>query len=420
MKLTDTEAIALIDCNNFYVSAERLFDPNLENKPVVVLSNNDGCVISRSNEAKKLVPMGAPLFEVEDVLKAHDAEIFSSNYELYGDMSERVMNTLECFTPEIEVYSIDEAFLGLTEHRKGFNYLGREIQEKLFKFVGIPVGVGIAETKTLAKVANKIAKKSEKAKGVLDLYKSPYTDIALDRTEIGDVWGIGRQSVKKLETINVKTALQFKNCDLRWVKKNFTVVGGRTLLELRGVRCLPLELEPPPKKMITCSRSFGEPVSTYQEVYNAVSTFLMTATEKLRKHRLACRSVTVFIETNRFRPGSFGDSYTFTSSFPTDSIFELQQWTRGAFDKIFEPDLQYKRAGVILGGLMPAEAQTGRMFDQRSEREEKLLRAMDAINKKFGRGTVHLAAAKIGKWKMKRELMSPHYTTRFGEIMKVY
>jgi DNA polymerase V len=237
--LKGTAAIALVDCNNFYVSSERAFNPKLENKPVVVLSNNGGCVISRSNEAKAFVPMGAPLFQYEKVLAENDAEIFSSNYELYGDMSERVMNSLQSFTPEVEIYSIDEAFLGLQETQKGFDYIGKEIQEKIFKWTNIPVGIGIAETKTLAKIANRIAKKSDKAKGVLDLYKSKYQDVALDRTAIGDVWGIGRASIKKLETININTALQFRDADLRWVKKNFTVVGGRTLLELRGVRCLP-------------------------------------------------------------------------------------------------------------------------------------------------------------------------------------
>lgn len=419
MNLTDTKAIALVDCNNFYVSAERVFNPKLENKPVVVLSNNDGCIISRSNEAKRLVPMGAPLFEYEELLATSNAEIFSSNYELYGDMSDRVMQTLKSFSPLVETYSIDEAFLGLAETSKGFDYLGREIQEKLFKYIGIPTGIGIAETKTLAKIANKIAKKSEKAKGVLDLYKSRFQDIALDRTEIADVWGIGRASVKKLEAVNIKTALQFKNCDLRFVKKNFTVVGGRTVLELRGIRCLPLELEPPPKKNITCSRSFGETVASYNELYNAVSSYLMTAVEKMRKHRLAARAVTVFVETNRFQSESYSNSYTFTSSYPSDSIFELQTWTRGAFNKIFREGLEYKRAGINLGGLMTAEAMTIRMFEQRSERHERLLKAMDEINRRFGKGTVHLAAAQNGKWKMKRQMMSPRYTTRINEIIKV-
>jgi DNA polymerase V len=387
---TPNHAIALIDCNNFYVSSERAFNPKLENKPVLVLSNNDGCVISRSNEAKKIVPMGAPLFQYEKALEDADAEVFSSNYELYGDMSHRVMNSLQSFTPDIEVYSIDEAFLGLQETKKSFDYIGKEIQEKIFKWTAIPVGVGIAETKTLAKIANKIAKKSEKAKGVLDLYKSPYQDVALERTEIGDVWGIGRASVKKLETVNIKTALAFKNADLRWVKKNFTVVGGRTLLELRGVRCLPLELTPPPKESITCSRSFSEPVTEYKPLQMAMSCYLMTAVEKMRHHRLAARSLTVFIETSRFHPGNFySESFTYKSAYPSDDLFELQQWANQSFEKIYREKFVYKKCGVILGGLIPTEAVSNRLHEaeRQNPKREKLNKAIDEINKKFGKGT---------------------------------
>jgi DNA polymerase V len=413
-------AIALVDCNNFYVSAERAFDSKLEKKPVVVLSNNDGCIISRSNEAKKLVPMGAPLFQYEKVLSDAGAEIFSSNYELYGDMSERVMHSLHSFTPEVEVYSIDEAFLGLNETAKGFDYVGKEIQEKIFKWTNIPVGVGIAETKTLAKIANKIAKKSEKAKGVLDLYKSPYQDTALDRTEIGDVWGIGRASVKKLETINIRTALQFKNADLRWVKKNFTVVGGRTLLELRGVRCLPLELEPPPKESITCSRSFGEPVTEFNPLKMAMSCYLMTACEKMRRYRLSARSLTVFIETNRFTQDKFyANSHTYKSAYPSDNIFELQRWASESIEKIYRENFVYKKCGVILGGLLPSEGISHRLYDTPDPKREKLNRAIDEINRKFGKGTVRLAVAHQGKWQMKRDMQSPRYTTRIEEIMRV-
>ena len=419
-KTENSPAIGLIDCNNFYVSSERAFNPQLANKPVVVLSNNDGCVISRSNEAKSVIPMGAPLFQYEKVLEEIDAEVLSSNYELYGDMSERVMNSLSSFTPEIEVYSIDEAFLGLQETSKSFNFLGKEIQEKIFKWTGIPVGIGIAETKTLAKIANKIAKKSEKAQGVLDLYKSPYQDVALDRTAIKDVWGIGRSSVKKLETININTALQFKNADLRWVKKNFSVVGGRTLLELRGVRCLQLELTPPPKESITCSRSFSGVVGEYKFLHNAVSCYLMTAIEKMRSHRLAARTLTVFIETNRFAANnSYADSYTFKSAYPSDNLFEIQIWATGALQKIFRKNYEYKKCGVILGGLLAAEAQTPRMYEPVNPKHEKLNQAIDEINKKFGRGTIHLAAAAKGKWQMKREMMSPRYTTRVEEIIRV-
>lgn len=419
--LKDTAAIALVDCNNFYVSSERAFNPKLAGIPVVVLSNNDGCVISRSNEAKAFIPMGAPLFQYEKILEENEAEIFSSNYELYGDMSDRVMNSLQSFTPEVEIYSIDEAFLGLQETQKGFDYIGKEIQEKIFKWTNIPVGVGIAETKTLAKIANRIAKKSDKAKGVLDLYKSPYQDIALDRTAIGDVWGIGRASIKKLETINIKTALQFRDADLRWVKKNFTVVGGRTLLELRGVRCLPLELEPPPKESITCSRSFGELVTEYKPLQMAMSCYLMNAVEKMRHHRLAARSLTVFIETNKFQLDSFyANSYTYKSAYPTDNLFELQHWASESIKKIYRENFAYKKAGVILSGLILSESTTARLYEQPNPKHERLNKAIDEINKKFGKGTVHLAIAHMGKWQMKRERMSPRYTTRLDEIMKIH
>jgi DNA polymerase V len=416
-----TDAIALLDCNNFYASVETVFQPKLRHVPVVVLSNNDGCVISRNQKAREIVPMGKPLFEVEDLLEDADAEIFSSNYELYGDMSRRVMENLKTFSPEIEVYSIDEAFFSLHETQKSFDYLGREIQDKIYKWTGLPVGIGIAETKTLAKIANKIAKKSDKAKGVLNLFKSPYQDVALERTPIGDVWGIGRQSVKKLEAINVKDALRFKYLDLRWVKKNMTVVGGRTLLELRGVRCLPLELEPPPKKSITCSRSFGEPVSEYKDVYNACAYFLSTAAAKLRRHRLAARSVTVLIETNRFSSDYYSNYYTYSSAYPSDNLFELMEWMKRGLERIFKERLVYRRAGIILGGLIPVEAVTGNLYADHEQRlkYERVMKAMDEINKKFGRDTIRLAVAGKGKWEMKRERISQRYTTRFNELLVV-
>ena len=420
MQLKDTKAIALLDCNNFYVSAESIFDPRMRNKPVVVLSNNDGCVVSRSNEAREFIRMGAPYFEIEEDLVEAGGAALSSNYELYGDMSRRIMNTLRDVSPEIEVYSVDEAFLGLAETSKSFDYLGREIREKIDKYFGIPVGVGIAETKTLAKVANRIAKKSEKAKGVLDLYRSPYQDVALERTKIGDVWEVGKATVEKVAALGVQTALDFKRLDLRWVKKHLTVKGGRTLLELRGFRCFPLELDPPPRKNTCSSGSFGETVTSYQELYNAVSTHLDTATARIRKHRLAARAVSVFVQTNRFQTENYyGDSFTYKSHYPSDNLFELQEWARICFDRIYRENFQYKKVGVILEGLMPTEGITQRMYDSNPEKErlDRLNRAMDEINRKFGKGTVHLAAAQIGKWKMRRELMSPRYTTRLGEVV---
>ncbi len=424
MKLKDSAAIALADFNNFYVSCERAFDPQLVGKPVAVLSNNDGCVISRSNEVKALgVRMGAPLFECERILEKNNAEIYSSNYELCGDMSERAMTLYENFTPEVEIYSVDEAFLGLNETKKGFDFVGREIQEKIFKWLNIPVGIGIAENKTLAKIANRIAKKSEKARGVLDLYKSPYTDIALERTHVGDVWEIGKRTVEKLAPYGVATALDFKNLDLRVVKKMLTVKGGRTLLELRGQRCYPLELDPPPKKNVTSSGSFSQPVESRRELYNAVSCHLETAVAKIRKHHLSARAAQVFIQTNEFQPENYyGNSYTYKSNYPSDNIFELQEWTRRCFDAIFRKDLSYKKVEVNLLNLIPNEGITARLYDTDPQKEklDRINRAMDEINRKFGRHTVHLAAAKKGAWQTKRERLSPRYTTRLSDIVRIH
>lgn len=423
MKLKDSVAIALADFNNFYVSCERAFAPKLNRVPVAVLSNNDGCVISRSNEVKALgVRMGAPLFECETILDNNRAEIFSSNYELYGDMSARAMNLYQTFSPEVEVYSVDEAFLGLNETSKSFDYIGREIQEKIYKWLNIPVGIGIAENKTLAKIANRIAKTSEKAKGCLDLYKSPYRDIALQRTEVGDVWEIGKRTVEKLAPYGVKTAFDFKNLDLRIVKKMLTVKGGRTLLELRGQRCYPLELEPPPRKNVTSSGSFSQPVETYHELYQAVSCHLETAVAKIRKHRLSARAVTVFIQTNPFQTENYyGNSYTYKSNYPSDNIFELQEWTRQCFDQIYRAGLSYKKVEVNLLGLIPNEGITSRLYDSDPQKEklDRINKAMDEINKKFGRHTVHLASARKGAWQMKRERLSPRYTTRMDEIIRI-
>lgn len=298
------QAIALLDCNNFYASCERVFDRNLHKRPVVVLSNNDGCVIARSEEAKQLgVSMGSPLFKVDWLLDENDAAVFSSNYTLYGDMSARVMEHLRDFTSDVEIYSIDEAFLALDPNKANLDTLGREIREKLYKWTGVPTSIGIAETKVLAKIANRIAKKSEKAKGVLDLYRSPYQELALERTAVEDVWGVGRASTAKLIASNVKTALDLKNVELRWARKVLTVVGARVVMELRGTLCFPLELNPPPKQSITCSRSFGQKITQYRDVKQALAVFLSRVTEKLRRHRLAAHSVTVFVSTDRLNPG---------------------------------------------------------------------------------------------------------------------
>lgn len=423
------QAIGLLDCDNFYTSCEKLFDRSLHNQPVVVLSNNDGCIVARSQEAKQLgVSMGTPFYKIETFLEASNAVVFSSNYELYGDISARVMEHLHFFTPEVEVYSIDEAFLGLSaielsQTNKTFDFLGREIQEKIYQWTGIPVSIGIAETKVLAKIANRLAKKSEKAKGVLDLYKSPYQQLALEQTAVADVWGVGAASARKLKQNEIFTARELRDAPLRWIHKLLTVVGARIVTELRGIRALPLELNPPPKQSITCSRSFGNAVTSERELRQAVSFFLHRAAEKMRRHKLAANSVTVFISTARFHPdpASYANSATYNSAFFTDAMLELQEWAFASLRKIYREGFCYQKAGVILGGLAPADQLTARMFDENKwERFRRVQQAVDEINRRWGRDTVRLGInAREGRWQMKAFRRSPRYTTRVDELLTI-
>jgi DNA polymerase V len=419
-----TNAFALIDCNNFYASTERVFNPKLHKKPVVVLSNNDGCIIARSDEAKKIgVTMGAPLFKVQSLLDENNAEIFSSNYELYGDMSARVMENLREFTPEVEVYSIDEAFLGFDTKRDNLGEISFSIREKIKQWTGIPISIGVAETKTLAKLANRIAKKSEKADGILDLYRSPYLDAALDATEVSDVWGIGSASSQKLKNAGIDTALALREMDLRQARKTLTVVGARTVLELRGTSCLPLDLCPPPKRSITCSRSFGQTIENFWQIREAVAVFLARVAEKLRRNNLAAKAVTVFVATDRFnpQPEPYSNAATHSSIYPSDTNYELQKWTFACLEKIYRKGFSYRKAGVILSGLVPIDKLTERMFDDKKwERFRLAMQAVDEINRKFGRDTIHFAATNSGgAWRGKSEYRSRRYTTRFGEIASV-
>ena len=414
----------MVDCNNFYVSCEQVFNPKLLKRPVVVLSNNDGCIISRSDEAKQIgVKMGAPLFKTQKLLEAHNAAILSSNYELYGDMSARVMKTLQHFTPEIEVYSIDEAFLGFETNRADLDKIGFQVKEKVKKWTGLPVAIGIAETKTLSKIANRIARKSAKAKGVLNLYQSPYINEALKMTEIGDVWGIGRSSVEKLLQHNIKTAFDLSLLDMQRARRLLTVVGARIVLELRGVSCLSLETVKPKRLSITCSRSFGQAVENYSQMREAVAVFIARAAEKLRRECLAAKSVTVFIMTDRFRADALYYSNTFTenSVYPTDTTFELQKLAFSCLDKIFADGHLYRKAGVILSGLISTDGLNGRLFDEKKwENSRRVMKAVDEINRKFGRGKIRLASANPeGVWRGKCERRSNRWTTRFDEILTV-
>lgn len=417
-------AVALLDCNNFYASCERVFDASVKRKPVVVLSNNDGCVIARSEEAKQVgVTMGSPLFKVESLLTEADAAIFSSNYALYGDMSGRVMNLLHNFTPEIEIYSIDEAFLSLEPRKNSLNKLAHTIREKMYKWTGVPVSIGIAETKVLAKIANRRAKKSEETEGVLNLYRSDKTEPILKETPVQDIWGVGYRSALKLKANQILTAWQLREADNRFIRRLLTVVGARIALELRGIKCLPFELVQTKKHNITCSRSFGQTVSESKDLKEAVLFFLTRSCEKLRKYNLAANAVTVFISTDRFRPvpEAYANTATYSSAYPSDSNQELQEWAIKTLERIYKPHFEYRRAGIILSGLVPAEKLTKRMFDdERFQRQHNLMKAIDEINQKFGKDTIHFASVKTeGDWKMKQLRKSPAFTTNWNEILKV-
>ena len=422
-----SQIIALVDCNNFYCSCERVFNPKLENRPVVVLSNNDGCVVARSNEAKALgIKMGEPAFKLREYRNKYNLAILSSNYTLYGDMSQRVMQCLAEYTPELEIYSIDEAFLDFTGFtHKDLTAYSREIKQKVQQYTGIPISIGIATTKTLAKVANRIAKKSNKAKGVLDLVDSPYLNLALQRIEVGDVWGIGSSYTKLLENNNIYNALELKKADQKWIKKERGIVGLRTVLELNGISCIPLSEMPNSKKSTAVTRSFGQPIETLAELQEALSAYAYRAGEKLRQSQLEAASMTVFFRTGSYDKSqpyrSWGTTVNFFSS--TNDSRELVNNARKVAENLFEPGYKFKKAGVILLGLTPEDEKQLSLFEKSKEdkkRSQGLMQIMDKINNRYGRETIQLASSGINKkWQMKADYKSPKYTTNWDELPKV-
>ncbi len=413
--------VALVDCNNFYVSCERVFAPEFRERPVVVLSNNDGCVVARSEEAKRLgITMGVPFFQIEDLIERERVAVFSSNYTLYGDMSARVMEALSYFSPDTEIYSIDEAFLNLEVKREETIETAQEIRAKIYKWTGLPVSVGIAPNKTLAKIANRIAKKTGHGVFTLD-DKAIQTEI-LAHLPISDVWGIGYKSTKKLEALGIKTALQLKELDRRHARKLLSVVGARIVEELNGRVCLPLELVPPPKKSITCSRSFGVLVASIEELKEALESYLIKAGEKMRRQNLTARAVTVFLATNRFsKRMQYSNAKTVELANATNSTRELRYWTGRILTEIYKEDFLYKKVGVILQGLQPERAETVRLYSElQYEKEKRLCQAIDKLSRKFRREVVSFGFPKTEKtWKMKAERKSNCYTTCLQEILQV-
>jgi len=417
--------IALIDCNNFYASCERVFNPALVNKLIVVLSNNDGCVIARSNEAKALgIPMGAAYFEYEAFMKANGVEIFSCNFPLYGDMSWRVMRTLEQFSPNIEIYSIDEAFLqpsvalcegGLITLE---NY-GEKMRSTVFRHTGIPISVGIAPTKTLAKVANKIAKKDKEHNGVFVLQKENEINKILNNFDINDIWGIGRRLTKKLNAYGIYTALQLKNMSDPWIKKNLSITGLRTVWELRGIPCLELEDIPTTSKSIMTSRSFKHPLTEKSDLQEAVATFASISAEKLREEKLTAFAVNVFITTGHFAKKHYGASNTMSLSMSSNYSADIISSALLALDKMYKKSYGYKQAGVMLVGLQAEEKTQFTLFaDQKKhEKQKKLAHSIDLVNDRWGREAIFFAAVgKNKKWVTKPLRHSPRYTTNWKEL----
>lgn len=415
------EVFALVDCNNFYVSCERVFNPKLESKPIVVLSNNDGCIVSRSNEAKALgIPMGKAAFEIRDILQKNYVQTFSSNYTLYADMSKRVMQTLFEFTPEIEIYSIDEAFLDLSGICRPLAEYGQEIRQTVKQWTGIPVSVGIAQTKTLCKIANKLAKKSSKANGVLNLVDSPYLEKALERIEVVDVWGVGYRTARKLNQAGIFTALDLSRADITWIRQKFGVEGVRTVYELRGIRCYPLEENPPAKKSLAVSRMFGRPIETIEELGEVVASYASRAGEKLREGKLAAGVLTVFITTSRFIQKRYFNAAAYEFPVQTNDSMEIIRAALSVVEKIYRKGYAYKKAGILLYNIVDEKKVQGNLFDTADrEKYKRLMRTIDAINFRGGCPVRWATEGTEQPWRTKFNHKSERYTTNWKELVKV-
>ena len=416
---------ALIDCNNFYVSCERVFNPKLNKKPVVVLSNNDGCAISRSNEAKALgIPMGAPAFKYERVFRKNNVEVFSSNFPLYGDMSSRVMSILSRFTPNIEIYSIDEAFLKFEGFENyDLQFYCEEIKETVEKWTGIPISIGLAPTKVLAKVSNRIAKKfPNQTKGVYSINSEEKRIKALKWLRIEDVWGIGFRHSERLKRYKVNNAYDFISLPDNWVKKNMSVVGLRLKKELEGESVLNLEEVRSPKKAIATTRSFEGTITDYEKIKERISTFAICCAEKLRAQNSNCNSIYVFIRSNKFQKNKiqYRNGIVMTIPFSTNSNIVISKYAIEGLKKIFRKGIDYKKAGTIVMGLDSSKNHQLNLFENENPRHQDLMKTIDYIQKKEGQSKIKLASQDLKKrWKMKQEKLSPNYTCKINDIIKV-
>jgi len=413
--------VALIDCNSFYVSCERLFSPKINNKPVVVLSNNDGCVISRSTEAKRLgIKMGEPYFKVKELVRKSNVHIFSSNYALYGDISRRVMKTLKSFSDKIEIYSIDEAFVDLShvEDKEVENY-GKEIRERILKWTGIPTSVGISNTKTLSKVANHIAKKNKT--GVI--YLKENIDENLKNFHISDIWGVGKQLSKLYIKNEIDTAYKLKNISNSWVKKRTNVLGAKTVMELRGVSCINLETEEIKRKSCSVSRSFGKKVESLEKLQESITTHCLNAAEKIRNDNQITRAITIYIRTSPFDRNRkyYSNSITIDMPVATSNSLELVKTAINGLTKIYKYGYFYQKAGIILSKLAESnDNELNLLAPIMENKSETLMKAIDFANAKYGRNSISLAQAGINNsWKMRREHSSKIDTASFDSLPEI-
>lgn len=428
--MADASQFALVDVNNFYVTCERVFQPKLQNVPMVVLSNNDGCAVARSNEVKALgVKMGTPWFKMKDLARKHGILAFSSNYTLYGDMSNRVVSILRDFSPDMEVYSIDESFLRVERVAHLYDSItdmGQQMRGRIKQWTGLPVCVGCGPTKTLAKLANHMAKKNPVFNGVCDLHALSRSERRqwMGQIEVGEVWGVGRRINQRLAAMNIQTVLDLRNTSPKAIREQFGVVMERTCEELRGIPCLELEDVAPNKQQIMSSRSFGAPVERVEELQAAVATYISRAAEKLRSQGSVSAAVYVFVLTNRFKENEpqYGAGHTVSLSAPTDDTMTLTQAALRGLKVIYRKGYRYKKAGITLTILSDKQKQQATLFDQpeAKARSTRLMAAIDAVNKEYGPNTLRSGAMGVSqRWGTRSDNRTPCYTTRWEDLPEV-
>ena len=414
--------ISLVDCNNFYVSCERLFQPQLEGKPVIILSNNDGCAVARSNEAKALgIKMGVPYFEIKDLCRKHGVQVFSSNYTLYGDLSNRVHSVLKDMAVRQEVYSVDESFLDLSGIPDLTNY-AQKIRSRVKQWTGIPVCVGLGHTKVLAKFANHLAKKHKFLNGVcnLDELGQSRVDKAMQITQVGEIWGVGRKINDRLQAMGINTVYDLRIANPKHISKIFSVNLERIVYELNGIPCIELEEYQEPNKQIVSSRSFGQAVTSRDGLLSSLTYHVEQASRKMRRQGLFARQMIVFAHTNRFKDDYFSSSVNVVFPAALDSFRYMTKCLNNALDVIYKPNIGFKKSGVIITDLIAGEQDTRDLFDNVSIKHDNLLPTLESIKKQFGKQSIQIASGMLSNtWQMQRNLKSKNYTTDIDDLLVV-